>query len=405
MFIRLMLFIGTTLLLIGCNGTMSPQTASTAVNSSALHDWVYGVRYVGGREVDYGNGKIWVEQATVTTFIPQNPTRPPIVMVPGLGLSASMYTTTTDGKRKGWAQVFAEAGHPVYIYDMPEYSPSGGFDVSLYDRVLEPLQFNARTFGNPYATAADTACISAANAPAGGMAAGGMAAAAGDAAGADAGMICPAPLPTDVTTPRWSIYGSANLRAWVGIENGQPWSGTNFPVDEYSLTQFEKSFPYRWNDSGIEGGRHSPITGNTEAEALVHLYEEIGESYILMTHSMGSTVVRPILNARPEAIRALIGFEPAGLLDRNGVEAFAEALTGKPYLSLYGDNVDARGHRGRYDLNLVELVPAVRATGTPAGAIDLPAMGIFGNSHMMSQDTNNVEIAQLVIQWLGENVH
>ena len=41
-----------------------------------------------------------------------------LVMVPGGGLSSWSYTTTPDG-RKGWAQLFAEAGIPVYLLNPP----------------------------------------------------------------------------------------------------------------------------------------------------------------------------------------------------------------------------------------------------------------------------------------------
>lgn len=378
------------LLLAACATNMGSMGGS----GSNASDWVYGVRYVGGRLVESGGGDIWVEQATVTTFIPESPSHPPIVMVPGLGLSGTMYTTTTDGKRKGWAQVFAEAGYPVYVYDMPEYSTSGGFDVNLLTNVLGPLQANQANFGNPYVSA-DTPCIVPEADPAAAAAAMGMGA---------AGPICPEPLAMDVSTPSFSIYGAANLRAWVGLEDGQPWSGSKFPLDEYSLMQFEKSFPYRWNDNRIEGADVSPITGNAESEALVALYEEIGEPFILMTHSMGSTVVPALLETRPDVIRAVVGYEPAGLVNANSVEKRAQQLVGKPYLSLYGDNVAARGHQGRKDLNMTALVPAVAAAGGVSGAIDLPSLGIYGNSHMMAQDTNNVEVAELLIEWLNENV-
>jgi len=37
-------------------------------------------------------------------------------MVPGLGLSPYIYRTTPDGRR-GWMEYFAEAGHPVYVFN------------------------------------------------------------------------------------------------------------------------------------------------------------------------------------------------------------------------------------------------------------------------------------------------
>jgi len=48
-------------------------------------------------------------------------------MVPGLGLSPYIYRTTPDGRR-GWMEYFAEAGHPVYVFNPPRNVDSGGLD-------------------------------------------------------------------------------------------------------------------------------------------------------------------------------------------------------------------------------------------------------------------------------------
>ena len=34
----------------------------------------------------------------------------------------------------------------------------------------------------------------------------------------------------------------------------------------------------------------------------------------------------------------------------------------------------------------------------------LPALGIAGNSHMLMQDRNNLELADLILDWLDEHV-
>ena len=36
--------------------------------------------------------------------------------------------------------------------------------------------------------------------------------------------------------------------------------------------------------------------------------------------------------------------------------------------------------------------------------IDPPAQGIRGNSHMIMQDRNHLQIADLILQWIGERV-
>jgi pimeloyl-ACP methyl ester carboxylesterase len=331
------------------------------VNSQA---WVFGIRYLGGREINYpadSDKDIWVEQATVTTFIPVNPTRPPIVMVPGFGLSGSLYMTAGQGKQKGWAQIFAEAGYPVYVYEIPEYSTSGGFELGLLDAQTDPATFK--------------------------------------------------------------VHKQIDYRKWIGFNpDDTDATDSKFPLDQAAIDEFEKSFPYRFSDNN-DSQDIAPNTQETETEVLIDLYDVIGEPFILMTHSAGTKSAPIMLEKQPTAIKALIAYESAGLysgspeagrqtppeeaaiLHKPFAEAFAQTyLTGKPYLSLYGDRVAERGHGGRQLLFQDLLVPAVAATGTAAKAINLPELGIMGNSHLMAQDSNNAEIANLVIEWLNEHV-
>ena len=60
-------------------------------------------------------------QAKVTFLLPEQPVAPAVVLVPGAGLSSSIYLGTPDG-REGWAQYFARHGHPVYAVDLPDRS-------------------------------------------------------------------------------------------------------------------------------------------------------------------------------------------------------------------------------------------------------------------------------------------
>jgi hypothetical protein len=36
--------------------------------------------------------------------------------------------------------------------------------------------------------------------------------------------------------------------------------------------------------------------------------------------------------------------------------------------------------------------------------ISLPAIGIHGNSHMFMQDKNNLQVADVIIQWIDQHV-
>lgn len=366
----------------------------TSVDSS----FVFGVRYVGGREIPLGGDEtktIWVEQATVYSFVPNNPTHPPIVMVPGMGLAASMYMTTTDSHGKGWAQIFAEAGYPVYVYEIPEYSTSGGFDVNKLAAV-DPLKNNSTYFGDPYVLPEaypDGLLVT-------------------NRRGKEL-TIYPDPLPESFDGfPSFSIYNQTDVRKWIGVDDtGEVFMDVQFPMDPTAVEQFEKSFPYRWKDDA-ESEDYAPVTGNVEYEALVDLYDFIGSPFILMAHSMGAASLPAMLAARPDAIKAVIAYEPAGMVKvpgdfgseeyMAGIYSFTDLLGNRPYLTIYGDHVAERTHLGRQEAAYA-VYDVLEAEGKVAGKIDLPSMGIYGNTHMMAMDSNNAQIAGLLIDWLDEN--
>ena len=47
---------------------------------------------------------------------------------------------------------------------------------------------------------------------------------------------------------------------------------------------------------------------------------------------------------------------------------------------------------------------AIKKAGGTADWINLPDIGIKGNSHMLMQDRNSLQIADLLIDWIGKNV-
>jgi len=77
----------------------------------------------------------YLEQALVHRVTPANKTHEfPVIMVPGLNLSSSIYLTTPDG-RDGWAQQFADAGYEVYAINDPRFDFSRGFSVPGFEDV------------------------------------------------------------------------------------------------------------------------------------------------------------------------------------------------------------------------------------------------------------------------------
>jgi hypothetical protein len=77
-----------------------------------------------------------------------------------------------------------------------------------------------------------------------------------------------------------------------------------------------------------------------------------------------------------------------------------------PLLSVWGDNSQgAPGPNGDERRNgCTSTVNAVKSAGGSAKFLLLPEAGQKGNSHMLMMDKNNLQIADLIIGWLGESV-
>jgi pimeloyl-ACP methyl ester carboxylesterase len=109
-------------------GTLLPRLAAAvllaAATTSASAEGVgplviakQGHFFVGGKYVDTPNGRVMSGHAYVEYQIPQEQTHPfPIVMIHGCCPSGSSWTGTPDG-RDGWAQYFLSKGYAVYIMD------------------------------------------------------------------------------------------------------------------------------------------------------------------------------------------------------------------------------------------------------------------------------------------------
>jgi hypothetical protein len=49
------------------------------------------------------------------------------------------------------------------------------------------------------------------------------------------------------------------------------------------------------------------------------------------------------------------------------------------------------------------LISRLKAAGGDAQLLDPPERGIRGNSHMIMQDKNNLQIADLILRWIDEH--
>ena len=75
-------------------------------------------------------------------------------------------------------------------------------------------------------------------------------------------------------------------------------------------------------------------------------------------------------------------------------------LKDTPVLMVFGDYVDQHPRWAAYKKIDTEYANAVKAAGGTVDWINLPDIGIKGNSHMLMQDKNNAEIAEVIQKWL-----
>jgi hypothetical protein len=68
---------------------------------------------------------------------------------------------------------------------------------------------------------------------------------------------------------------------------------------------------------------------------------------------------------------------------------------------MFGDYVDQHPRWAAYKKIDTEYGNAIKAAGGSVDLVSLPDIGIKGNSHMLMQDRNNVEIAEVIQKWLA----
>jgi hypothetical protein len=163
----------------------------------------------------------------------------------------------------------------------------------------------------------------------------------------------------------------------VAFANGK------FPVAAFD--QLARQFVPRWNV-------------NDEATLAAYLRELqlLGPS-VLMVHSQSGVFAFAAAMALPDLVKGIVAVEPAGAPPAGPA---LDQLRDIPILILWGDHVDQHGIWR-------EQQPASRAFARDLNGragkvewIELPEIGIAGNSHMLMMDCNSDEIASLIQDWM-----
>ena len=164
----------------------------------------------------------------------------------------------------------------------------------------------------------------------------------------------------------------------------KPLQGNQFPMEGYD--NFTRQFVPRWLS-----------TDDAVTAAYIALVDKVCPC-VLVVHSQGGLYAFRAAQARPDKVKAIVAVEPAGF----GYADKAAALKDIPILAVYGDYFDVDKRWATIRENGMNFYAAIAKAGGNVKVINLPQLGIRGNSHMLIMDRNNLEIAALIQNWIAE---
>ena len=191
-----------------------------------------------------------------------------------------------------------------------------------------------------------------------------------------------------------TVFAASHESAWTifrfGPEFPKVYDGMKFPVGAQNGL---------WQQM-VPDWLNTLPTPNPTVPALSTLAKQLKKT-ILMSHSQSG--IYPFQTAAMDTagIAGIVAVEPAACPDPKGDMA---PYTKMPIMVLFGDNVEV-SPRWAPRLKLCrDFVQTANQAGGKAELIVLPSIGITGNSHMIMQDSNNIQIADLLGSWMDQRI-
>jgi pimeloyl-ACP methyl ester carboxylesterase len=158
--------------------------------------------------------------------------------------------------------------------------------------------------------------------------------------------------------------------------------GLQFSIEH--LEQFGRQFVPRWVG-----------TEDLALKAYGALLQKIGPC-VVIGHSQGGYYALQCARLFPELVKAVVAVEPPAVPG-----AVNASVVCCPHLFIWGDYIHGKSETwSRYFRVVEDYRRGLSDSGTLAEVMELPALGVRGNSHMLIMDRNNQLIAKLVQDWL-----
>ncbi|MGI6224329.1 MAG: alpha/beta hydrolase [Prevotella sp.] len=315
--------------------------------STIQHSGTYdNSKFIGWAEQDETGQSSRVDHASISFQIPVNAKKLPLVFVHGYGGSGLCWEMTPDG-REGFSTLMLRHGYSTYVMDLPGRGRAGR---------------------------------------------------------------------TSATT---MVHPIADEMFWFDIWRMGIWPKWNkavqFPKDSASLSQFFREMTPDLSDH------------RQDVPAINALTDRLGEE-ILVTHSAGGFPGWLAAMQRPGKVKAVVAYEPGGFVFPEGeVPEKIDGLTGGcagypvakkdfevlckiPVVLYFGDYIPETPSKNLGDENwrvrlqmARKFVDCINRHGGNATLVELPKIGVYGNTHFLMQDLNNDVLADLLAKWLEKN--
>lgn len=366
MFKVCLVLVTAALLFVLSNAGVAVSVASetNAVKENPIILRTMGSLLFGGTVTNMADGETFHgDHGYAQYYVPQDSREYPLILWHGVGQSGRSWESTPDG-REGYQAILPRRSWSVYIVDQPRRGRAGYTQIMPSGKGVEPT------------TARESAAWTA------------------------------------FRNGVWTPPGQATL-----------FSGVQFSSNAASIDQF---FRQQTPNTGDEprDNQHRAFMGKTMSKLL----ERTGPA-VLVTHSNSGQYGWFAGMAEADKVKAIVAYEPgqfvypdnepiADVPVKNklagemlqGIKVPAsefKKLTSMPIVVIYGDNISSEPS----DVFNVEVwriskarakafVNAVNRHGGDATLVELPKMGIKGNTHAPFADLNNLQIADHLESWL-----
>ena len=189
------------------------------------------------------------------------------------------------------------------------------------------------------------------------------------------------------------VFSAGHEAAWAIFRFGRTYPEI-YPGQRFPLAALDEF----WRQMVPDFSAALP-TPNPTVPALSTLAQRLGRA-VLVSHSQSGIYPFQTATLNRKGLAALVALEPGACPAPS--EDLA-AYTDLPILVLFGDHVDESPRWAPRLVNCRAFVAAANQAGGRAELIVLPEIGIAGNTHMLMHDDNSLDIADLLIDWIGKH--